>query len=144
MNAVQMMTGHGGWPMSVFLTPELQPFFGGTYWPPRRRYQHARVSARSCRRSIDAWQHAAPQALEQAAQLTAHLRQVAVPQTEAARSLRPELLHAAVARLRTRLRHRARRLRLTSPSSRTPSALQFLLRMWPPDGPRGGARTWSS
>ena len=33
MQAVQMMTGAGGWPMSVFLTPELQPFFGGTYFP---------------------------------------------------------------------------------------------------------------
>ncbi len=34
MAAVQAMTGHGGWPMSVFLTPDLQPFFGGTYYPP--------------------------------------------------------------------------------------------------------------
>ena len=34
MNAVQAMTGHGGWPMSVFLTPGLQPFYGGTYYPP--------------------------------------------------------------------------------------------------------------
>jgi len=34
MNAVQAMTGHGGWPMSVFLTPDLEPFFGGTYFPP--------------------------------------------------------------------------------------------------------------
>ncbi len=37
MNAVQLMTGHGGWPMSVFLTPDLKPFYGGTYWPPTRR-----------------------------------------------------------------------------------------------------------
>ena len=36
MNAVQMMTGRGGWPMSVFLTPELKPFYSGTYWPPKR------------------------------------------------------------------------------------------------------------
>ena len=34
MSAVQAMTGHGGWPMSVFLTPDLKPFFGGTYFPP--------------------------------------------------------------------------------------------------------------
>ncbi len=34
MAAVQKMTGRGGWPMSVFLTPELKPFFGGTYFPP--------------------------------------------------------------------------------------------------------------
>jgi uncharacterized protein len=35
---VQATTGSGGWPMSVFLTPELKPFFGGTYFPPENRY----------------------------------------------------------------------------------------------------------
>ncbi|HEX8650286.1 MAG TPA: thioredoxin domain-containing protein [Pyrinomonadaceae bacterium] len=38
MNAVQMMTGHGGWPMTVFLTPEGVPFYGGTYFPSEDRY----------------------------------------------------------------------------------------------------------
>ncbi len=38
MNAVQIMTGAGGWPMSVFLTPEGTPFYGGTYFPPDSRY----------------------------------------------------------------------------------------------------------
>jgi uncharacterized protein YyaL (SSP411 family) len=38
MNAVQMMTGHGGWPMTMFLTPEGVPFYGGTYFPPVDRY----------------------------------------------------------------------------------------------------------
>ena len=33
MEAVQLMTGRGGWPMSVFLTPDAVPFFGGSYWP---------------------------------------------------------------------------------------------------------------
>ena len=37
MSAVQAMTGQGGWPMSVFLTPDLRPFFGGTYFPPADR-----------------------------------------------------------------------------------------------------------
>lgn len=37
MTAVQMMTGRGGWPMSVFMTPDGQPFYGGTYWPPTSR-----------------------------------------------------------------------------------------------------------
>ncbi|MDP2898528.1 MAG: thioredoxin domain-containing protein [bacterium] len=37
MNAVQMLTGNGGWPLTVFLTPELVPFFGGTYFPPEDR-----------------------------------------------------------------------------------------------------------
>lgn len=38
MNAVQMMTHHGGWPMTVFLTPDAVPFYGGTYYPPEDRY----------------------------------------------------------------------------------------------------------
>jgi len=38
MQAVQMMTGHGGWPMSMFLTPDGVPFYGGTYFPPDDRH----------------------------------------------------------------------------------------------------------
>ena len=38
MQAVVAMTGQGGWPMSVFLTPDGAPFYGGTYFPPTRRY----------------------------------------------------------------------------------------------------------
>ncbi len=38
MSAVQKMTGSGGWPMSVWLTPELKPFYGGTYFPPAPAY----------------------------------------------------------------------------------------------------------
>ncbi len=38
MNAVQMLTGRGGWPMTMFLTPEGKPFFGGTYFPPEDRH----------------------------------------------------------------------------------------------------------
>ncbi len=36
MLAVQVLTQHGGWPMSVFLAPDLRPFYGGTYYPPER------------------------------------------------------------------------------------------------------------
>jgi uncharacterized protein YyaL (SSP411 family) len=38
MQAVQALTGRGGWPLSVFLTPEGKPFFGGTYFPPQGKY----------------------------------------------------------------------------------------------------------
>ena len=38
MDAVVTLTGHGGWPMTVFLTPEGEPFFGGTYYPPEPRH----------------------------------------------------------------------------------------------------------
>ena len=38
MTAVQALTGHGGWPMTVFLTPDGKPFYGGTYFPPEDRH----------------------------------------------------------------------------------------------------------
>ena len=38
MEAVQMLTGSGGWPMTVFLTPDCKPFYGGTYFPPVDRH----------------------------------------------------------------------------------------------------------
>lgn len=38
MNAVVALTGQGGWPLSAFLTPEGEPFYGGTYFPPERRF----------------------------------------------------------------------------------------------------------
>lgn len=41
MDAVQAMTGSGGWPLNVFLTPDAKPFYGGTYFPPQRAYNRA-------------------------------------------------------------------------------------------------------
>jgi uncharacterized protein YyaL (SSP411 family) len=38
MDAVQLITGRGGWPLTMFLTPDGRPFFGGTYWPPEDRH----------------------------------------------------------------------------------------------------------
>src|SRR6187431_3537333 len=38
MNAVQLLTGRGGWPMTVFLAPDGRPFYGGTYFPPEDRH----------------------------------------------------------------------------------------------------------
>jgi hypothetical protein len=40
MTAVQLLTGSGGWPMSVWLTPDREPFYGGTYFPPRDGARH--------------------------------------------------------------------------------------------------------
>ncbi|MCK9401810.1 MAG: thioredoxin domain-containing protein [Chitinophagaceae bacterium] len=41
MDAVQAITGSGGWPLNVFLTPDAKPFFGGTYFPPERAFNRA-------------------------------------------------------------------------------------------------------
>jgi uncharacterized protein len=73
MNAVQAMTGHGGWPMSVFLTPGLQPFFGGTYFPPtdsRGMAGFPRVLLSVNR----AWEERQDEIIESAAEMTERLR----------------------------------------------------------------------
>ena len=41
MDAVQAMAGNGGWPLNVFLTPDKKPFFGGTYFPPKRAFNRS-------------------------------------------------------------------------------------------------------
>jgi uncharacterized protein len=104
MNAVQMLTGHGGWPMSVFLTPELKPFYGGTYWPPR--------SARGMpgfdqilAAVIDAWKNRREAALNAADQLTAELRNVGTVAEGDARGLNAGLIHSAVNQLQRTFDH---------------------------------------
>ncbi|NMC22075.1 MAG: thioredoxin domain-containing protein, partial [Thermogutta sp.] len=65
MEAVQVITGRGGWPLSVFLTPDLRPFFGGTYWPARSR-DGMPGFLDVLRAVVDAWEKRREQALEQA------------------------------------------------------------------------------
>jgi hypothetical protein len=55
MTYVQATTGSGGWPMSVFLTPDLKPFFGGTYFPPEDRYGRPGFPT-VLRRLAEAWE----------------------------------------------------------------------------------------
>ena len=74
MNAVQMLTGRGGWPMSVFLTPRLEPFYGGTYWPPTAR-QGMPGFDQVIQAVADAWLNNRNQITDQARHITSHLRQ---------------------------------------------------------------------
>lgn len=99
MNAVQMLTGHGGWPMSVFLTPELKPFYGGTYWPPhssRGMPGFDQILAAI----IDAWKNRREQALTAAEQLTAELQNIGRVAGGGADSLDIDLIDSAVTQLR--------------------------------------------
>ncbi|MBO1436905.1 thioredoxin domain-containing protein [Meiothermus sp. CFH 77666] len=88
MSALQAMTGSGGWPMNMFLLPDLRPFFGGTYWPPQDRQ-----GMPSFRRVLvgvhNAWQHQQKEVLENAEQLTAFLQ----GQLEPRQGELPENLH---------------------------------------------------
>ena len=75
MNAVQAMTRQGGWPMTVFLTPDLKPFYGGTYYPPTDRY--GRPGFPKVMEAVaEAFKDKHTQVLEQADQLTAQLNQI--------------------------------------------------------------------
>jgi uncharacterized protein YyaL (SSP411 family) len=98
MNAVQMLTGHGGWPMSVFLTPDLKPFYGGTYWPPsgsRGMPGFDQILAAV----IDAWKNRREHALTAAEQLTAELQNVGQVAGGDAGSLNAGLIDLAVSQL---------------------------------------------
>jgi uncharacterized protein YyaL (SSP411 family) len=72
MKAVVAMTGQGGWPMSVFLTPEGEPFYGGTYFPPERRYNMPAFQE-VLQAVADAWQQDRQGIGEQAGRLKEHI-----------------------------------------------------------------------
>jgi len=72
MEAVQAMSGHGGWPMTMFLTPEAKPFFGGTYFPPEPR-PGLPGFVQVCRAVAEAWSERRDAVTEQAAELSAAL-----------------------------------------------------------------------
>ena len=74
MTALQGMGQGGGWPMSMFLTPDLRPFYGGTYFPPEARY--GRISfPELLRRVHTVWTTQNEKVMESAAGLTGFLRQ---------------------------------------------------------------------
>jgi len=96
MDAVVSLTGHGGWPMTVFLTPEGEPFFGGTYFPPEPR--HGLPSFTQLLTAVgDAWRDRREQIQRDASSITEHLRRSAEPSHE---PLTPSLLADAVRGLR--------------------------------------------
>jgi uncharacterized protein YyaL (SSP411 family) len=78
MNAVQLLTGAGGWPLSAFLTPERKPFFGGTYFPPTEMY--GRVGFETLLRNIvRVWSDQRSRLRQDADKLTGILRRLARP-----------------------------------------------------------------
>jgi uncharacterized protein len=72
MEAVQAMTGQGGWPMTVFLTPDAKPFFGGTYFPPADRYGMPSFG-KVLLAVAETWATRKDEAIEQGMRLTEHI-----------------------------------------------------------------------
>ncbi|HSC49179.1 MAG TPA: thioredoxin domain-containing protein, partial [Gaiellaceae bacterium] len=98
MEAVVAMSGHGGWPLTVFLTPEGEPFIGGTYFPPEPR--HGMPSFRQVLVAVsDLWREGRDDVTRRTEVLVAALRKGAAV-APSAEPLTESLLLAAVRRLR--------------------------------------------
>ena len=100
MNAVMALTGRGGWPMSVFLTPDLKPFYGGTYWPPTSRMGMPGFGD-ILEKVHDAWSNNRDQVFQGADELTEHVIAMGVPQGEPGAIAEPQLAAAMQQLLKT-------------------------------------------
>jgi uncharacterized protein len=129
MNAVVAQTGRGGWPMSVFLSPDGLPFFGGTYFPPRPRY--GMPAFRDVLIAVaQEWQHNRKELLKSGQEL---LRQIQSSYTAVAdavpgvRPLDPDYLDEAADRLLKTYDWQSGGWG-TAPKFPQPMAIEFLLR----------------
>ncbi|MCL4528528.1 MAG: thioredoxin domain-containing protein, partial [Chloroflexi bacterium] len=96
MQAATAMTGSGGWPMSVFLTPDLRPFYAGTYFPPVKR--HNMPSFRDVLNGlVNAWENEHTELERVGNQLAQHLRQVSMQSASNDTSFTQEDLRRAAA-----------------------------------------------
>ena len=98
MNAVQMMTGQGGWPMTMFLTPEGVPFYGGTYFPPDDRYNMPGFP-RILMSVAEAYRSQQDQVTSTAMQMLGELRRVGLAE-ESRELLTTEILDGAYRRIK--------------------------------------------
>lgn len=99
MTAVQAMTGQGGWPMTVFMTPDLKPFWGGTYFPKENKY--GRPGFITVLNSIsESWNNKREQILESANKLTIHMDAILAADIGGDAAPTPELITNAVQKLR--------------------------------------------
>ena len=99
MTFTQALTGQGGWPMTVFLTPDLEPFYAGTYFPPTD--QHGRPAFPRLLANIrHAWQENRAKVVESAATITERVREAADRVTVRGGTIAPEVLASVVDGLR--------------------------------------------
>jgi uncharacterized protein YyaL (SSP411 family) len=99
MDAVQAMTGHGGWPLNVFCTPDQVPFYAGTYFPPTPRPGMPSWS-QVLDAIAEAWATRRQEIVERSSEITERLAGTALLEPSEAQ-MTPALLDEAVAKLRT-------------------------------------------
>src|SRR5204862_6618679 len=97
MTAVQMMTGQGGWPMTMFLTPAGVPFYGGTYLPPNDRYNMPGFP-RVLLSVAEAYRSQLEQVANTATSMLGELRRIGLAE-ESRDLMTPEILESAYRRI---------------------------------------------
>ena len=138
MQAVQAMNGHGGWPMTVFLTPELVPFWAGTYFPPNDR-QGMPSFKRVLQAVADAYHHRN----DDVQRVASSMREMYAATRERARSagaLTREHLERATRALLSQHDQRHGGFG-DAPKFPQPMAMEFLLQQWARTGNEGALET---
>ena len=129
MMFVQSTTGSGGWPMSVFLTPDLKPFLGGTYYPPDDRYGRPGFAS-LLTRIAEIWDNTPGKILDQGSQFTqaieAHLREA---QSIESSPLKPDWLENGYRQLASGYDPEEGGF-TPAPKFPRPAVFNFLLRYW--------------
>ncbi|KAL1969332.1 hypothetical protein VTN77DRAFT_9524 [Rasamsonia byssochlamydoides] len=142
MNYVQATTGSGGWPLNVFLTPNLEPVFGGTYWPGPNSSSHARLGREGpigfldiLEKLRDVWKTQQTRCLESAKEITRQLKEFAEEGTHSQQGEREADEDLEVELLEEAFKHFASRYDSVNggfgraPKFPTPANLSFLLRL---------------
>ncbi len=127
MQAVQAMTGHGGWPMTVFLTPDGAPFYGGTYFPPTDRHGLPGFP-RLLEAISEAWRTRRGELLQSSRQIAAELNR-AEALRGATSLLTDEILRAAFQGIRAQFDDHQGGLG-GAPKFPQPMIWEFVLRFW--------------
>ena len=132
MTFVQATTGGGGWPMSVWLTPDLQPFVGGTYFPPEDRHGQPGFP-KVLERIAATWKQDHAKIAEQGAKIIAALREGGSTSAEQGRALEPKILDAAYQQL-SRAYDAHEGGFSSAPKFPRPATLNFLFRVYARNG----------
>ena len=127
MNAVQLMTRHGGWPMTVFLTPEGIPFYGGTYFPPEDRYNMPGFP-RILTAIAEAYRTKPDEVAETAVSMLGELRRMDIAR-ESGESISTEMLDTAFQQIARNYDERYGGFG-AAPKFPAPMTLEFLLRVY--------------
>jgi uncharacterized protein len=131
MTFVQATTGGGGWPMSVWLTPELKPFVGGTYFPPEDRYGQPAFK-KVLERIATAWKQDHEKIAEQGSKIVEALRESQEAQPDAATKIDSGVFQKAYEQLDRSFDPREGGFSM-APKFPRPVALNFLTRFYARD-----------